>query len=245
MPDYCLRLGFGFVFRNSPAEHPWSNPAEQHLIESDEVRAGSNNVRFRWTAANTTNLGLFMMASFCSSFADNLFVFYMPQFLVEEKGFTAAEMGIFAGLPIWGGAIGGMCGGVLNDIMIRTLGSRRLARSLVAASGKILAAVLIVTSLMVADGRMVMFLLFFCKFFSDWSQPTWWGTVTDIGGRAAGRVFGIVNTAGSIGATVAGPAMGYVLNDHGWTMLFLFVGVMYVLTAVFWSFVNCTRRLVS
>ena len=49
----------------------------------------------------------------------------------------------------------------------------------------------------------------------------------------------------SFGATVAGSAMGYVLGGYGWTALFLFVGAMYVLTAVFWGFVNCTRRLVA
>jgi MFS transporter, ACS family, glucarate transporter len=266
-------IGFWFLFRDTPAEHPWSNADEQTLVEAGEVAAQdgpaathpsgvaaqdgpaathpsgvaaqSGSRRIRWTAANVANLAVFMAASFCSSFADNLFVFYMPQFLVEEKGFTAEQMGMFAGLPILGGAIGGMCGGILNDVLIRATGNRRLSRSLVASSGKVVAAVLIAASLLVADGRMVMFVLFFCKFFSDWSQPTWWGTVTDIGGPASGRVFGMVNTVGSIGATAAGPVMGYVLGGHGWTALFLFVGGVYVLTAICWVCVNCTRRVVE
>jgi len=137
-----------------------------------------------------------------------------------------------------------MCGGILNDVLIRITGNRRLSRSLIASGGKIIAALLIGASLFAQDGRMVMVVLFFCKFFSDWSQPTWWGTVTDIGGSASGRVFGMVNTVGSIGATVAGPIMGYVLGAYGWASLFLFVGGVYVLTAVFWACVNCTRRLV-
>lgn len=236
---------FWLLFRNSPADHPWSNADEQALVEAGEVQLPSGSRRIHWSAANVVNLAMFMAASFCSSFADNLFVFYMPQFLVEEKGFTAAQMGVFAGLPILGGAIGGMCGGILNDVLIRATGNRRAARSLVAAGGKTAAAVLIAASLLVADGRLVMFVLFFCKFFSDWSQPTWWGTVTDIGGPASGRVFGMVNTVGSIGATAAGPVMGYVLGDYGWTALFLFVGTVYVLTAVCWGFVNCTRSLVE
>ncbi len=238
-------IGFWLVFRDGPAEHPWSNADERRLIEAGEATTKSGTGRIHWTTANASNLGLFMAASFCSTFADNLFVFYMPQFLVEEKGFTVGQMGIFAGLPIWGGAIGGMCGGVLNDLLIRTTGNRRLVRSLVASSGKTMAAVLITASLLVGDGRAVMFVLFFCKFFGDWSQPTWWGTVTDIGGPAAGRVFGIVNMVGSFGGTAAGPAMGYVLGDYGWNALFLFVAAMYVLTAVFWGFVDCTRRLVA
>ncbi len=235
--------GFWLVFRNSPARHPWSNEAEQRLIDEGNPAGGERDARIRWTPANLVNLGVFMGAAFCSTFADNLFVFYMPQFLIEAKGFDYAQMGLFAGLPIWGGALGGMCGGVLNDVLIRTTGNRRLARSLVAAGGKVLAAGLIAASLLAEDGRLVMLILFFCKFFSDWSQPTWWGTVTDIGGPATGRVFGMGNMVGSIGATIAGPVMGYVLGNFGWAALFLFVGSVYLLTAFFWSFVNCTRRL--
>lgn len=242
---FLYAIGFWFVFRNQPGEHHWSNEQERLLVEAGESQATSGRPKFIWSRAALTNLAIFMSASFCSAFADNLFVFYMPQFLLEEKGFTTAQMGLFAGLPIWGGALGGMCGGVLNDVLIRKLGNRRLARSLVASGGKTIAAVLIAASLLVQDGRTVMAVLFFCKFFSDWSQPTWWGTVTDIGGPAAGRVFGMVNMVSSLGATLAGPLMGIVLFRYGWSPLFLFVGGVYLLTALFWGFVNCTRKLVE
>lgn len=238
-------LLFWLMFRDSPTHHPWSNVAEKRLIERDEKPATKGKFRIHWTRPAMLNLGCLMSASFFSTFADNLFVIYMPTFLMGEKGFTVAQMGMFAPLPIIGGAIGGMCGGFLNDAMIRVIGNRRVARSLVAATGKSLAAGLIVASLFVEDGRLVMIVLFCCKFFSDMSQPTWWGTVTDIGGRAAGSVFGLVNTVGGWGAIVAGPAMGYVLGDFGWTVLFLFVGGIYLVTAIFWCFVNCTRKVVA
>ena len=235
---------FWTYFRDRPTAHPAVNAAEQALISDGDPTARQVKTRFDWTPANIRNIVWFLSASFCSTFADNLFVFYMPKFLVEEKQFSPVEMGLFASLPLWGGALGGLCGGVINDVMIRLLKNRRLARSLVAGIGKSLAAILIVFSLQADDGRMIMLILFFCKFFSDWSQPTWWGTVTDIGGPAAGRVFGICNTVGSTGAFIAGPCMGYVLQYYDWSGLFGFVGGIYVLTAFWWALVNCTRRLV-
>jgi sugar phosphate permease len=236
---------FWLLFRNHPEEHPWANQAEQELIEAGEIPASQYaNAHFDWSANNKRNVAFFLAASFCSTFADNLFVFWIPTFLLDEKGFGNIEMGLFAGLPLLGGAIGGLCGGFLNDILIRLTGNRRLSRRLVASVGKIIAAILIVLSLMAEDGRTMMVVLFFCKFFSDWSQPTWWGTVTDIGGPAAGRVFGFVNMFGSAGAFVAGPAMGYVKHYFGWDALFYFVAGMYVLTALWWSRVDCTRKLV-
>ena len=237
---------FWLLFRNSPAEHPWTNEEEQELIEKGEAPPTEHAAaRFDWSPANVRNILFFLAASFCSTFADNLFVFWIPAYLVDEKGFGPIEMGLFASLPLWGGAIGGLCGGVLNDVLIRVTGNRRLARSLVASVGKLIAAVLIVASLGAEDGRIVMVILFCCKFFSDWSQPTWWGTVTDIGGPAAGRVFGMVNTIGSAGAFAAGPAMGYIKQLYGWESLFCFVGGIYVLTAIWWSCVNCTQKLVA
>ena len=141
-------VAFWLVFRNSPAEHPWSNEVEQKRIESHEQPVKADSGRIHWTRSNSINLALFMGASFCSTFADNLFVIYMPQFLLDDKGFSPAQMGLFAGLPILGGALGGICGGVLNDVLIRFTGNRRVSRSLVAATGKTVAALLIAASLL-------------------------------------------------------------------------------------------------
>ncbi len=246
LTGFVFAAVFWVFFRNHPAEHPLANEAERRIIEKgDAPPAKSAKPRFNWSKANIRNFGFFLAASFCSSFADNLFVNWIPKFLRDDKGFGDVEMGIFASLPLWGGAVGGVCGGFLNDFLIRMTGRRRLSRSLVAGTGKIVAAGLIAASLLVQDGRMVMGVLFFCKFFSDWSQPTWWGTVTDIGGPAAGRVFGMANLIGSLGATLAGPVMGYVKQEFKFRGLFLFVASMYLATALCWALVDCTRKLVA
>ena len=44
--------------------------------------------------------------------------------------------------------------------------------------------------------------------------------------------------------TAIGPVMGYIKQYHGWNTLFYFVAIIYVLTAVFWALVNCTKKLV-
>src|SRR5262249_1878328 len=173
-------------------------------------------VALRLTGSCMWTLSTLVVYAFLSTFADQLYVFWIPQFLIEGKGLKQAEMGLFAPLPLLGGALGGFLGGGLNDFLIRSTGSRRWGRSLVAFTGKLLAAVLIAASLMVSDGRLVMVVLLACKFFGDWSLPTQWGTITDIGGRASGTVFGVVNTVGAAAAFLAGPSMGYLKQHHGW-----------------------------
>ena len=238
-------LAFALLFRNSPREHPWVNDAERHLVEEGAGPAAPTRPpRVHLTRGSVVALAALLLYAFASSFVDQLYVFWIPQFLVEGKRLSETDMGIFAGLPLWGGALGGVVGGMLNDVLIRRTGSRRWGRAGVAFSGKLLAAVFIVASVGVADGRLVMVLLLACKFFGDWSLATQWGTITDISGRAAGTVFGLVNMAGSVGAFLAGPAIGYLKQRFGWEGLFLTLGGVYLVAALCWLGIDCTRPIV-
>ena len=99
--------------------------------------------------------------------------------------------------------------------------------------------------------------LFLTKFFTDWTQPTVWGTSTDLGGRYSATVFSIINTSGGIAGTVT-PVIGGWLLDRYATMslvngeevmvthyepVFVMVGVMYLLSAVCWLFINSENSL--
>jgi nitrate/nitrite transporter NarK len=238
-------LVFWFLFRNSPREHPWANDAEQREVSEFDppIKAGQPPV-LRRDPRSLVNFGFVLLYAFASTFADNLYVFWIPLFLREAKGLGDIEMGLFGSLPLWGGALGGLCGGLLNDVLIRATGRRRLSRSGVGFTGKLLAAVLISLSVAVSDGRLVMLVLLGCKFFSDWSQPTVWGTITDISGRAAGTIFGIVNSTGTLAAFIAGPVMGGIKQSHGWDVLFFTVAGVYVVAALTWLVIDCTRPLV-
>src|SRR5262249_31513183 len=156
-----------------------------------------------------------LLYAFASTFADQFFVLWLPQYLLEGKGLTKMQMGLFAGLPLLGGALGGAVGGALNDLTIRLTGSRRWGRVAVAFTGKSLAALLVVASMSVADGRYAALVLFACKFFCDWSLSTAWGAITDVGGPVSGTLFGTINTMGSAAAFIASPVMAVVKENHG------------------------------
>ena len=67
---------------------------------------------------------------------------------------------------------------------MRSIGSS-WARSLVAFTGKFVAAGMVLLSIQVEDGRVTMLILVAARVFSDWSLPTQWAAITDMGGRAA------------------------------------------------------------
>jgi len=247
LPGLILGVAVWFLVRLSPREHPWANTAEQRLVadlEPPSVGSSTDPIRVQWTPAALTTFGMLLLYSFVSTFADMLYVFWIPSFLVEGRHLDKAQMGFFATLPLLGGAAGGVAGGLLNDTLYRWTGNRRWSRSGVAFTGKFLASTLMAGSLLIADGRLAMVVLLGCKFFGDWSQPTQWGTLTDIGGRASATIFGVANTVGNVGAFVAGPVLGYWKQQYGWEGLFLAVALLYLGAALCWLFIDCTRKLV-
>lgn len=233
------------VLRDSPNVHPGANAAERELIgDYDPPKSQSAEIAVgRAPRAVKASLALMMLQSFTSTFADILFVYWIPLFLEEEKGLSKGAMGVFASLPLMAGALGGAAGGMLNDLIIRRTGKLRLGRTAVGLSGKLTAAFLIAASLSVEDGRWMMVVVAAAKFFTDWSLPTLWGAVTDIGGRASGKVFGMVNTIGGLGGFLAGPAIGAVKQGYGWSTVFWLIAAVYVASAFCWLGIDPTRKL--
>ena len=99
--------------------------------------------------------------------------------------------------------------------------------------------------------------LMLAKFFSDWSQPTVWGTCTDLGGRCSATVFSIINTAGTIGgiimpnvfgrlldwSTTKQEIAGKIVSHTNWDPLFLLLAGMYLASGILWLLIDCTKSL--
>jgi sugar phosphate permease len=246
VPGVILAVAFWLAVRDTPRDHPWTNAAEAHLLD-DGARpvAPGERPALQLTGASLFSLAMMLLYIFVSTFQDQFYVYWLPSFLQEGRGFDDEMMGLFAPLPLLGGAVGGIIGGVLNDLLIRRFGNRRWARSGVAFTGKFVAAGLVVLSIQIADGRLTIMVLVAARVFSDWSLPTQWAAVTDMGGRAAATVFGVVNTVGALGGFVAGPVFGYLKQQYGWDGQLYGVAVLCVVAAVTWLFLDCTRRLVG
>lgn len=99
--------------------------------------------------------------------------------------------------------------------------------------------------------------LFLTKFFTDWTQPTVWGTATDMGGQYSATVFSIINTSGGVGGVITPMLGGRLLDLYAtkavvdgenviithYEPVFVMVGVMYLLSAVCWLFINSENSL--
>ncbi|GDY08105.1 MAG: MFS transporter [Planctomycetota bacterium] len=247
-------LLFVFVFRNSPREHPSVNEAEARLIDGesgsrpDLIREGEapDTLTFRATLRLMTprslmNLIWLSLQNVLSTFADNIYSNWIPLFLSQVHGLKFKEMGIYSALPLLGGAIAGVTGGMLNDFLIARTGNRRWSRVSVAFVGKGLAAVLMFVALIFFDRPYVFCsILFFVKLFGDWSLTTNLGVITDIGGKATASVYAFSNSIAGIALIAAPMVFGPVSEHYGWRPVFVIVGVTYALCALSWLVIDCT-----
>ena len=254
---------FAAVFRDSPRRHPGVNAAELALIEgvehgssideravAKEAAVSKLAVARSWwrrlsgrSLANVFTLGV---QTILSTFADNIYASWLPLFLRQTHGMEFKEMGVYSALPLLGGAMAGIVGGQLNDRLIARTGNRRRTRSGVAVVGKSLAAVILGVALCFYDQPYVFCgLLFFVKFFGDWSLTSTLGLITDIGGRSTASLFAFNNTVAGIGLIAAPLVFGYLADTWGWRPVFLAVAVAYGLCAASWFALDCTVALVK
>ena len=103
------------------------------------------------------------------------------------------------------------------------------------------AAALVLAALAVFDSPLLFCSVLFCaKVFSDWAQPTTWGTVTDISGPYAATIFGLGNGVGGLGTVIAAPALGFVSQAYSWHAVFVLIAATYAASSACWLAVNCT-----
>ena len=119
---------FFALFRNSPEEDPRVNQAERDLIRKGEEDRESKNaprvLPFRRVLRSRTML-FFVFQQFMSAGADFIYVALMGTYFIKAHQSSTAAAGLLASLPLWGGALGGVAGGFLNDALIYWTGSRR------------------------------------------------------------------------------------------------------------------------
>jgi sugar phosphate permease len=247
-------LIFAVFYRNSPREHPLVNAAEAAQFESapavpkteEQPRLTVLQMFLSVRPRALVNLIALNIQTILSTLADNIYSNWIPLFLAEAHQLGSKERGIYSALPLLGGTIAGLAGGILNDVCIARTGNRRWSRRGIAMVGKGLAAALLLVALAWYDNPYAFCgFLFAVKFVGDWSLATSWGVVTDIGGRATASVFAFNNAVAGIGLIAAPPLFGYLAEHYGWTAVFVVVAATYILCAASWLAIDCTIPMVE
>jgi MFS family permease len=250
-----IGVAYGLLFWTAYRDPPSKPSRIEAEADSDIVR---ERVTLPWGRAwRNGSLRFFTVQQFLDAGSDVAFVWLIGTYFLRARGFDVAKTGWLASLPLWGGALGGIVGGWLNDRSIALTSSRRWSRSGVGCVGKVVGCVLLVLTVRQSSGAAAGWFLCAAKFFGDWSQPTVWGTCTDLGGRFSATVFSIINTAGTLGGIIMPIVFGELLDWYtthtgaaaeavattDWSPLFFLLAAMYLGSGVCWLLIDCTQTI--
>ena len=212
-----------------PEQHPGLRDAERQQIELINASAGGTEPTLGW-------LQLFrfrqtwgvVVAKFLSDAAWYFYLFWLPKYLYDARGFDIKAVGTFAWIPPAAAGIGCVVGGWFSSWLLRRQLPLDWARKIaLGASASIMPLVLFVPDVPAAWA----IALFSVAYFGQQS----WSTLVmilpaDIFPRnTVGAVAGLVGFGGAMGGVVFGQLVGCLLDQgHGWGLVFALAGSFHV-----------------
>jgi len=169
-----------------------------------------------------------MAAKFLTDAAWYFYMFWLPKYLLDARGFDIKAVGSVAWIPFAAAGVGCLVGGSLSSWLLRRGGSIESSRKIaLGLSAAVMPCVMLVPHVSVPW----VITLFSVAFFGQQS----WSTLvmvlpTDLFPKATlGTVAGLVGLGGALGGVVLGQLAGYLL-DHGvsYTPVLVIAGSLHV-----------------
>jgi MFS transporter, ACS family, hexuronate transporter len=173
-----------------------------------------------------------VIAKFLSDAAWYFYLFWLPKYLYDARGFDIKAVGTYAWIPPAAAGLGCLCGGWFSSWLLhRHVPLNRARKFALAASAIVMPLILFVPSVPVTWA----IALFSVAYFGQQS----WSTLvmilpTDIFPKSAvGAVAGLVGFGGAMGGVVFGQLVGFLLDHgYGWGLVFALAGSFHVIALV-------------
>jgi sugar phosphate permease len=248
-------LVFYVRFRDKPEEDPLCNENERAHIRHASFPTESGG--HAWPSWRVLFGSLTVWAVCAASFFINLgwyfYATWQPKYWLEVHNIAYADSGWLTGAPFLCGAFGTLLGGFASDLMLRFGYSRRWSRALIGISGYLLAGLCVLAAGFTTTVWQAETLLCLGFLVNDLTVPIIWAVCSDVGGRFAGTLSGLMNMIGGIGAILSPLLLPYVhemLHEHfdpaiTWRFIFAGLAASWFIGAISWLFIDAGKPLVD
>jgi ACS family hexuronate transporter-like MFS transporter len=170
-----------------------------------------------------------IVAKFLSDAAWYLYLFWLPKYLYDVRGFDTKRVGYYAWIPYAASGIGSLAGGWFSSWLLRQGCSVNKARKIaLGASAAVMPIIFLVDSAPVDLAIAIFSVAFFGQ--QSWSTLVMTLPTDLVTGRAVGSVAGLVGFGGAMGGVVFGLVVGFVLDHgYGYGPVFAMAGIFHVL----------------
>jgi ACS family glucarate transporter-like MFS transporter len=226
---------------DDPGDHPRTTAAELSLIKSDRLPAGDGPERGAWKLAlKDKNILLITLSYFCMNYVFYLFFSWFFFYLVDVKGFSAADAGMLTAALWILGAVGATAGGFICDFLVRRLGMRLGTRYLT-MTALILSAVFLYVGAASDNVVITVVLLCICFACNQLTEAPFWVATMAVSGKHAPVATGILNTGGNLPGIIGGMLVPVIANLLGWEAAIMTGSVFAIIGAVLWIFIRADK----
>jgi len=232
-------LAVWLVIYRVPAGHPGITRAELEQLGTESAAGGMDRpggLREWAGLLKNRNVLALVLSRFVTDPAWYFYVFWTPEYLKRERGFSMADIGMYAWIPFVAGAIGGMTGGRASDLLIRRGVPAVKARCLILYSAAAIAPLGVLTGHVPSAAAAIALIAVMAFVAYTWFINTAAMIPDLVGESVAGSVLGFIGTAGSAGGVLFTPLVGYLVAHYSYAVVFAMVGSMHVAgSAILWG----------
>lgn len=208
---------------SSPQNPPQPEGQELHLVSANST------ARLRWIdlLRIRESWGL-ISAKFLSDAAWYFYLFWLPKYLYDTRGFDVKAVGTFAWIPYAAAGVGCLLGGWSSSYLVRRRFSLGMARKLaLGLSAAVMPSIVLVPRLPVAWALVIFSIAYFGQ--QSWSTLVMVLPTDLFPAKVVGSVAGLVGFGGAMGGIAFGQLVGYLL-DHGfgYSVVFWLAGTFHV-----------------
>jgi ACS family hexuronate transporter-like MFS transporter len=213
-----------------PEEHPKLGERERAELQSVLQSAPAQEGRLGWfQLLRFRETWGVVGAKFLSDAAWYFYLFWLPKYLYDARGFDIKAVGTFAWIPPAAAGLGCLLGGWFSSYLLqKQLPLNRARKLALGASALVMPMILFVPSAPIAWAIALFSLAYFGQ--QSWSTLVMILPADIFPKSAVGAVAGLVGFGGAMGGVVFGQTVGYLL-DHGfgYGVVFAIAGSLHVL----------------
>ena len=229
-------LGLVWVFLwqrwyHLPETHPTIEPTEKALIM--EQRSNQQSQGSWMVLLNYREFWGILIARVVSDFPFYFFLFWLPQYLIDVRGFDLRAIAMFAWLPWVAADLGALTGGSLSSALVTRGHTINRARKTVIWLGAVLVALAVIPAYYTASSALALALICFGLFAIQVKGSVFFTLPTDLfpADRVA-TVWGVFGAVGSLGGSLLGLLAGYLIQEAGYESVFLMIASLHLISAL-------------
>ncbi len=213
-----------------PEDHPTISAEERQMILADR---SPQLAKESWTSLfKYKEFWGLLAARLVSDFPFYFFLFWLPQYLIDARGFDLSDIAMFAWLPWIAADLGALTGGSLSSWLVAKGKSINFARKAVIWLGAVMVLITI-PAVQTENSYTALALICFGLFAIQTKGSVFFTLPTDL--FPAGKVataWGIFGAVGSLGGSLLGILAGYMIQSSGYNNVFYMIAFLHLLSAL-------------